>query len=171
VPIDAPGEKGQLRTRRPAAAAAPRPRQRSDNRAVHTLHIATACIFNAVQELLVVRKRGTSKWMLPGGKLDHGETPAQALVRELHEELRVTLSRADLQALGHFHASAANEVDTQVSAHAFVATLPSGQTVQIAAEIEALDWKPLDALQSDQVAPLLRQHIVPALRQVGPHAR
>lgn len=142
-----------------------------ENRAVHTLHIATACILNTAQELLVVRKRGTHKWMLPGGKLDRDETPEQALLRELQEELRVTLSRADLHALGRFQASAANEVDTQVSAHAFIATLPAGQTVQIDAEIEALDWKPLDALQCDQVAPLLRQHIVPALRQASTPAR
>jgi 8-oxo-dGTP diphosphatase len=132
---------------------------------VHTLHIATACFLNAARELLVVRKRGTLKWMLPGGKLDQGESPEQALVRELEEELRVTLSTANLQALGRFEATAANEADTQVSAHAFVATLPEGQVVRIASEIEAMDWKPLDALDSEQVAPLLRQHIGPALRQ------
>ena len=55
---------------------------------MHHLHIATACLFNAQGQLLTVRKRGTQAWMLPGGKRDGPETPLQALLRELQEELQ-----------------------------------------------------------------------------------
>lgn len=41
--------------------------------------------------LLVVRSRGRELFYLPGGKREPGETDHQALVREIREELGVTL--------------------------------------------------------------------------------
>lgn len=37
-------------------------------------------------KVFVVRDKKTGKWMLPGGKIDRGETPKQAAMRELKEE-------------------------------------------------------------------------------------
>lgn len=36
-------------------------------------------------------RRHAGQWALPGGRLDEGETPEQAALRELHEELRLEL--------------------------------------------------------------------------------
>ncbi|HET7408009.1 MAG TPA: NUDIX domain-containing protein [Mycobacteriales bacterium] len=47
-------------------------------------------------EVLLVRQRHTHGWALPGGLLDRGESPAQALVRELREELRLELDAGQL---------------------------------------------------------------------------
>ncbi|MCY7264598.1 NUDIX domain-containing protein, partial [Pseudomonas protegens] len=50
-----------------------------------TLNIAIACLIDERGRLLVVRKRSTRFFMLPGGKAEPGETPLQTLKRELHE--------------------------------------------------------------------------------------
>lgn len=47
------------------------------------------------QRLLVVRSRGRELFYLPGGKREPGETDHQALVREVREELGVTLVPED----------------------------------------------------------------------------
>jgi len=54
-----------------------------ENRGV--IVIVAAVIVDADGRLLLVRKRGTERFMQAGGKIDAGETPAVALMRELHE--------------------------------------------------------------------------------------
>jgi len=99
--------------------------------------------------------------MLPGGKAEIGERPLDTLRRELHEELDLQLEEADFQPLGHFQAPAANEPGHQVEADVFMARLPRAVTVQ--AELEELGWLALAPCEREDIAPLLRRHIMPAL--------
>ena len=59
--------------------------------------------------LLTVRKRGTHRFMLPGGKPEPGETAAQTGVRECAEEIGLHIDLDELRLLGHFDAPAAND--------------------------------------------------------------
>lgn len=47
------------------------------------------------KHILLVKARDKDLWQLPGGRLETGETPVQAVVREVREEtgLRVTVGR------------------------------------------------------------------------------
>ena len=47
--------------------------------------------------LLVKNWIDDGKWTLPGGGVDRGETPEDALVRELHEELKVDVLPGSLR--------------------------------------------------------------------------
>jgi ADP-ribose pyrophosphatase YjhB (NUDIX family) len=46
--------------------------------------------------LLLMNWLGDGKWALPGGGLKGGETPKQAVIRELEEELAIELKPKDL---------------------------------------------------------------------------
>lgn len=46
---------------------------------------------NEARELLVVKANYKSYWSLPGGIIEHGETPKQAAIRETFEEIGIKL--------------------------------------------------------------------------------
>ncbi|MFI7584472.1 DUF4031 domain-containing protein [Kocuria sp. M1N1S27] len=134
---------------------------------VEVLTITAVCLQDDDGALLTVRKRGTERFMLVGGKLDPGESPAAAAVREAAEEVGLRLETAQLRLLGEFEAPAANESGTWVRCTVYTAPL-AGRPAPLA-EIEELRWQPLDdasaaALPAD-LAPLLREHVIPALRR------
>ena len=62
------------------------------------VHVAAGALFDAGRRVLIARrpagKHMAGRWELPGGKLDAGETPLEALRRELAEELGVELRDA-----------------------------------------------------------------------------
>ena len=57
------------------------------------LVVAAVCFRDAVDRILTVRKRGTNAFMLPGGKLEPGEAPGSAALREVYEELGVEITK------------------------------------------------------------------------------
>lgn len=112
--------------------------------------------------MLTVRKSGTTKFMLPGGKLEPGESAAEAAVREVAEELGVRLGVEDLTLLGEFEADAANEPGHLVRSTVF--TWTGEVTPDAAAEIAELRWASLaEITEGAEFAPLTREYVVPAL--------
>lgn len=124
------------------------------------IEVVGAILRDAEGQLLTVRKRGTSRFMLPGGKREPGEDDIGALSRELVEELGVTLISATL--LGRFEAAAANEPRAFVRSNAYLVEA-RGQIATLA-EIEELLWIDPAAPPAVPIAPLLLGHILPRLR-------
>jgi 8-oxo-dGTP diphosphatase len=46
---------------------------------------------NSSNELLIIKNNNKGYWSLPGGIVDPGETPRQAAIREVSEEVGITL--------------------------------------------------------------------------------
>lgn len=125
------------------------------------IRIVAAVVLDEGGRLLLVRKRGTSHFMLPGGKLAVGESPVEALARELEEELGCRLAGEPCP-FGSFSAPAANEPDHLVEAEIFVAAL-TGE-VRACSEIDELTWQDPDSQAAFPLAPLARDHVLPLVR-------
>lgn len=125
-----------------------------------TLNIATAVIVDERQRILLVRKRGSRWFMLAGGKIDPGETPEQALRREVREELGVQAT--GVEPIGEATAVAANEADHRVHAHLFWTTIQGPACAN--AEIEEVRWVDCGEASSLPLAPLLRSKVLPIVR-------
>ncbi|WP_144673113.1 NUDIX domain-containing protein [Arthrobacter sp. U41] len=123
--------------------------------------VSAVCVFDEAGRLLTVRKRGTEKFMHPGGKPEAGETAAQAAARELAEEVGIVLAAEELVPLGIWLADAANEAATQIRATVF--TAPGAWHAHPSAEIAEIRWLDLAGELPDDLAPLLTDHVLPAL--------
>lgn len=124
--------------------------------------IAAAVLLNERRQMLVVRKRGTTQFMQPGGKIDPGETPEQALHRELAEEIGLTLPENAARYEGVFREEAANETGADVVAHTFIARLQTEVAPQ--AEIEEVHWLDLDRYTGITIARLTETQMLPLAR-------
>jgi len=102
------------------------------------LRIAAAVITDAEGRWLLVRKRGTAAFMQAGGKIEPGEDPRDAVVREIGEELAVVVAPAQVRAVGRREAAAANEPGHRLEAHVFAVDGVTG--VVAAAEIAEAVW-------------------------------
>jgi len=125
------------------------------------IEIAVALLSRPDGRTLVVRKHGTTTFIQPGGKLEAGEVPVDALCRELEEELGLRVRAADLTFVGSYDGPAVNEPGT-VLAHAFRITVDS--VVTATAEIEELAWIDPAAPGNIVLAPLTRDRFLPLLR-------
>jgi 8-oxo-dGTP pyrophosphatase MutT (NUDIX family) len=131
------------------------------------IRIAAAVIVDAQGRTLLVRKRGRAAYMQAGGKVAADETPAQALLREIREELDCDLAEQPVP-LGCFRAPAANEPGRMVDAELFAVTL-TGEICP-AAEIEDAIWHDPADPDSVLLAPLTRDHVLPLLPTLRRHA-
>jgi len=128
----------------------------------HPLVVVAAAIVDAGRLLLVSKLIAPNVYYLPGGKLEEGEDPTAALVRELAEELGVVP-----RLLRPF---------AEVTEVAALELVPMQMTVFLADiegiplarnEIAGLAWlNPAESFPGS-VAPAVEKHVVPRLQERG----
>ena len=125
------------------------------------IHVSAVVFRDVNDKVLTVRKRGTEKFMFPGGKPELVESALDTAIREVKEEIGIGVEPKQLTQIGVFEAPAANEAKHTVVATVFTY---DGDTIepQMAAEIAELSWVSPD--QPDVVlAPLLADFVFPAI--------
>ncbi len=126
------------------------------------ISVVAALIRDDAGRVLLVRKRGTSALMQPGGKRDAGESDIAALARELVEELGCRVNEDSARALGVFNCDAANEPGFQVNAAVYAVDVEGAITPKT--EIEQIAWVDPRSLTELPLAPLTRDHVLPLAR-------
>lgn len=117
------------------------------------LVVAAALVLD--RRVLAGRRRA-SGWEFPGGKVEPGETAADALVRECREELSI-----EVTALREIAAAGERSLDLRLWLARLVAGTPIAgpDHEQLrwvgAAELDDLDWLPIDRALLDAIRQLL----------------
>ncbi|MEM9834106.1 MAG: NUDIX domain-containing protein [Bacteroidota bacterium] len=98
-----------------------------------------AWIFLKERKILMARSRNKNTFYIPGGKREAGESDAQALTREIQEELSVVLLPDSLKLAGTFQAQAHGQPEgVEVRMTCYFADYRG--ELQAAAEIAEIDW-------------------------------
>lgn len=107
------------------------------------IEVAAAIIIEKGKLFATQRGYGEFKdgWEFPGGKIEHGETPQQALKREIREELETEIEVGEL-----FDTVEYDYPDFHLTMHCFLCTVRSGDLVL--REHEAAMWLSGDTLNS-----------------------
>ncbi len=123
--------------------------------------LAAGIVIDPKGRLLIVRKRDTEKFMLPGGKIDEGESPIEALIRELEEEVGVTIPSTLAHFIQTYEAKAANEPGYFIRSNLFFVLLPMPIEITPSAEIAEARWITPQEVASLNLAPLMINFVIP----------
>ncbi|WPP39357.1 NUDIX domain-containing protein [Paenibacillus hunanensis] len=110
-----------------------------------------AWIYLSERKLLCVRSKGKELYYIPGGKRDPGEEDQQTLIREVQEELGVTLQQETIMHVGTFEAEADSKATgTIVRLTCYTADYEG--TLQPDSEIEEMAWLSYDDQEQVSIA-------------------
>jgi 8-oxo-dGTP diphosphatase len=103
--------------------------------------------------VLCARSKGKESYYMPGGKRELGETDQETLLREIREELSVSLKPATIAYFGTFEAQAHGKAEgTVVKMTCYTADYDG--TLTAAAEIGEIAW--LTYADRDRVSPAVQ---------------
>ena len=107
------------------------------------IEVAAAIITDHGKIFATQRGYGEFKdgWEFPGGKIEQGETPQQAVIREVREELDAEIEVGEL-----FDTVEYDYPDFHLTMYCFICTVKSGDLVL--KEHEAAKWLSEDSLDS-----------------------
>ncbi|MGW4718399.1 NUDIX domain-containing protein [Nocardia sp. NPDC004260] len=121
-----------------------------------TPRMAAGALFIDGDRVLLVRKTYGNKWDIPGGYINHGESPAEACRREVREE--IGLDRAPTRLLAHDWAPRDDEGDKLLYIFACGALGADEARIQLdGVELDHWEWVPINQIDQYLIPRLARR--------------
>lgn len=106
----------------------------------------------------------SGKWMLPGGGIEHGEQPSEAVVREMAEETGYTVVVDRLLEVGSDHRLLPSGVDFHGVFVLYAVSVIDGELrAEVTGDTTAPSWVSLEALRDLPVLAAVRGMLTRAL--------
>ncbi len=117
------------------------------------------------RKFLVAKSKKHPIFMMPGGKIEAGETPVQALCRELQEELNVIVKSEDATLVDSFEEPASMNPSLLLKMDVFLVKNWEGEPVA-SSEIGDLRW--IDSHPPEaEVGSVIFKKVIPFLLEKG----
>jgi 8-oxo-dGTP diphosphatase len=113
--------------------------------------------------LLVARSKDKDMFFALGGKIEAGETPKQAVVRELKEELQINVDQNGLTFFGEYIAEAAGDPGRQVRMVVFLVGAFTG-TIRPDNEIAEVRWLTSHDHDTVKIGSIFEHKVMPRLK-------
>lgn len=115
------------------------------------------------RKLLVERSIGKEHFIAPGGSIEAGETPTEALVRELQEEFQIQTDEADFEPFGTFYAAAAGQENKRLRMDVFIVKNWQGKATPDN-EVEEIKWITSSDAANLKLGSVFAHDVVPRLK-------
>lgn len=116
------------------------------------------------KKLLVEKSVNKDFFIAPGGKVKHGETPEQALIRELKEEFGIKVDMKDLEKFGSFTAKAAGQENRTVLMDCYLVKSWKGEPTPNR-EVEKILWIDTNIPSDIKVGSIFEHEVIPKLKE------
>jgi 8-oxo-dGTP diphosphatase len=120
-------------------------------------------IIIVARKVLVERSAGKEYFIHPGGKIEAGETPKQAVIRELKEEFSIDVDEKDLEEFDHNTAPAANSPEVDVHMDVFLVKKWHGE-IKPDREVQEMRWLTSDVPKDIKIGSIMEHETIPKLK-------
>ncbi|WP_223701353.1 8-oxo-dGTP diphosphatase [Sutcliffiella deserti] len=112
----------------------------------------TNCVLVRDNNVLLLQKPRRGWWVAPGGKMEHGESVKDSVVREYREETGIYLKNPTLKGIFTFLIQEGDQIVSEWMMFTFLATEFDGQNVKESEE-GTVEWHKADAISELPMAP------------------